>query len=88
MAGSPKRARCPFPQWIHSRSTETGGRPMNDDEEMTVVYGLTSIFLSIFIFLLILAGLGSLPVWVIFAGLIVINAILIAGIVNDIRNNK
>nr|DAM37748.1 MAG TPA: hypothetical protein [Caudoviricetes sp.] len=60
---------------------------MNDDE-MTVVYGLTSIFLSIFIFLLILAGLGSLPVWVIFAGLIVINAILIAGIVNDIRNNK
>ncbi|MBF1267444.1 MAG: hypothetical protein HXN04_06595 [Porphyromonadaceae bacterium] len=61
---------------------------MNDDEEMTVVYGLTSIFLSIFIFLLILAGLGSLPVWVIFAGLIVINAILIAGIVNDIRNNK
>lgn len=61
---------------------------MNDDEEMTVVYGLTSIFLSIFIFLLILAGLGSLPVWVIFAGLIVINAVLIAGIVNDIRNNK
>lgn len=61
---------------------------MNDDEEMTVVYGLTSIFLSIFIFLLILAGLGSLPVWVIFAGLIVINAILIAWIVNDIRNNK
>lgn len=61
---------------------------MNDDEEMTVVYGLTSIFLSIFIFLLIIAGLGSLPVWVIFAGLIVINAILIAGIVNDIRNNK
>lgn len=61
---------------------------MNDDEEMTVVYGLTSIFLSIFIFLLILAGLGSLPVWVIFAGLIVINAILIAGIVNDIRSNK
>lgn len=61
---------------------------MNDDEEMTVVYGLTSIFLSIFIFLLILAGLGSLPVWVIFAGLIVINAMLIAGIVNDIRNNK
>ena len=61
---------------------------MNDDEEMTAVYGLTSIFLSIFIFLLILAGLGSLPVWVIFAGLIVINAILIAGIVNDIRNNK
>lgn len=60
----------------------------DDDEEMTVVYGLTSIFLSIFIFLLILAGLGSLPVWVIFAGLIVINAILIAGIVNDIRNNK
>lgn len=61
---------------------------MNDDEEMTVVYGLTSIFLSIFIFLLILAGLGSMPVWVIFAGLIVINAILIAGIVNDIRKNK
>lgn len=61
---------------------------MNDDEEMTVVYGLTSIFLSIFIFLLILAGLGSLPVWVIFAGLLVISAILIAGIVNDIRNNK
>ncbi|FAA03149.1 MAG TPA: hypothetical protein [Siphovirus LN-2020-2] len=61
---------------------------MNDDEEMTVVYGLTSIFLSIFIFLLILAGLGSLPVWVIFAGLLVINAILIAAIVNDIRNNK
>lgn len=59
-----------------------------NDEEMTVVYGLTSIFLSIFIFLLILAGLGSLPVWVIFAGLIVINAILIAAIVNDIRNNK
>lgn len=59
-----------------------------NDEEMTVVYGFTSIFLSIFIFLLILAGLGSLPVWVIFAGLIVINAILIAGIVNDIRNNK
>lgn len=59
-----------------------------NDEEMTVVYGLTSIFLSIFIFLLILAGLGSLPVWVIFAGLLVINAILIAGIVNDIRNNK
>lgn len=61
---------------------------MNDDEEMTVVYGLTSIFLSIFILLLILAGLGSLPIWVVFAGLIVINAILIAGIVNDIRNNK
>lgn len=61
---------------------------MNDDEEMTVVYGLTSIFLSIFIFLLILAGLGSLPVWVIFAGLLVINAILIAAIINDIRNNK
>ena len=60
---------------------------MNDDE-MTTVYGLTSIFLSVFILLLILAGLGSLPVWVIFAGLIVINAILIAGIVNDIRNNK
>lgn len=59
-----------------------------NDEEMTVVYGLTSIFLSIFIFLLILAGMGSLPVWVIFAGLIVINAILIAAIVNDIRNNK
>jgi hypothetical protein len=61
---------------------------MNDDEEMTVVYGLTSIFLTVFILLLILAGLGSLPVWVIFAGLIVINAILIAAIVNDIRNNK
>lgn len=61
---------------------------MNDDEEMTTVYSLTSIFLSIFIFLLILAGLGSLPVWVIFAGLLVINAILIAAIVNDIRNNK
>ena len=61
---------------------------MNDDEEMTVVYGLTSIFLSIFIFLLILAGLGSMPVWVIFAGLIVIKAILNAGIVNAIRNNK
>lgn len=59
-----------------------------NDEEMTTVYGLTSIFLSIFIFLLILAGLGSMPVWVIFAGLIVINAILIAGIVNDVRNNK
>nr|FAA01708.1 MAG TPA: hypothetical protein [Siphovirus LN-2020-1]FAA01771.1 MAG TPA: hypothetical protein [Siphovirus LN-2020-1]FAA01983.1 MAG TPA: hypothetical protein [Siphovirus LN-2020-1] len=59
-----------------------------NDEEMTTVYGLTSIFLTIFILLLILAGLGSLPVWVIFAGLIVINAILIAGIVNDIRNNK
>lgn len=58
------------------------------DEEMTTVYSLTSIFLTIFILLLILAGLGSLPVWVIFAGLIVINAILIAGIVNDIRNNK
>lgn len=61
---------------------------MNDDEEMTTVYSLTSIFLTVFILLLILAGLGSLPVWVIFAGLIVINAILIAGIVNDIRNNK
>lgn len=61
---------------------------MNDDEEMTTVYGLTSIFLTVFILLLILAGLGSLPVWVIFAGLLVINAILIAGIVNDIRNNK
>ena len=59
-----------------------------NDEEMTVVYGLTSILLYIFIFLLILAGLGSVPVWVIFAGLIVINAILIAGIVNDIRNNR
>jgi hypothetical protein len=59
-----------------------------NDEEMTTVYSLTSIFLSIFIFLLILAGLGSLPIWVVFAGLIVINAILIAGIVNDIRNNK
>lgn len=61
---------------------------MNDDEEMTTVYSLTSIFLTVFILLLILAGLGSLPVWVIFAGLIVINAILVAGIVNDIRNNK
>ena len=59
-----------------------------NDEEMTTVYGLTSIFLTVFILLLILAGLGSLPVWVIFAGLIVINAILIAGIVNEIRNNK
>ena len=59
-----------------------------NDEEMTTVYSLTSIFLAVFILLLILAGLGSLPVWVIFAGLIVINAILIAGIVNDIRNNK
>lgn len=59
-----------------------------NDEEMTTVYGLTSIFLTVFILLLILAGLGSLPVWVIFSGLIVINAILIAGIVNDIRNNK
>lgn len=59
-----------------------------NNEEMTTVYGLTSIFLTVFILLLILAGLGSLPVWVIFAGLIVINAILIAGIVNDIRNNK
>nr|FAA03545.1 MAG TPA: hypothetical protein [Siphovirus LN-2020-2]FAA03999.1 MAG TPA: hypothetical protein [Siphovirus LN-2020-2]DAX24051.1 MAG TPA: hypothetical protein [Caudoviricetes sp.] len=59
-----------------------------NDEEMTTVYSLTSIFLTVFILLLILAGLGSLPVWVIFAGLLVINAILIAGIVNDIRNNK
>ena len=59
-----------------------------NDEEMTTVYGLTSIFLTVFILLLIIAGLGSLPVWVIFAGLLVINAILIAGIVNDIRNNK
>lgn len=59
-----------------------------NDEEMTTVYSLTSIFLTVFILLLILAGLGSLPVWVIFAGLIVINAILIAGIVNEIRNNK
>lgn len=59
-----------------------------NDEEMTTVYSLTSIFLTVFILLLILAGLGTLPVWVIFAGLIVINAILIAGIVNDIRNNK
>lgn len=58
------------------------------DEEMTTVYSLTSIFLTVFILLLILAGLGSVPVWVVFAGLIVINAILIAGIVNDIRNNK
>jgi hypothetical protein len=59
-----------------------------NDEEMTTVYSLTSIFLTVFILLLILAGLGSVPVWVVFAGLIVINAILIAGIVNDIRNNK
>lgn len=59
-----------------------------NDEEMTTVYGLTSIFLTVFILLLILAGLGSLPVWVIFAGLLVINAILIAAIANDIRNNK
>lgn len=59
-----------------------------NDEEMTTVYGLTSIFITVFILLLILAGLGSLPVWVIFAGLLVINAILIAAIVNDIRNNK
>lgn len=59
-----------------------------NDEDMTTVYGLTSIFLTVFILLLILAGLGSLPVWVIFAGLLVINAILIAAIVNDIRNNK
>ena len=59
-----------------------------NDEEMTTVYGLTSIFLTVFILLLILAGLGSMPVWVIFAGLLVINAILIAAIVNDIRNNK
>lgn len=59
-----------------------------NDEEMTTVYGLTSIFLTAFILLLILAGLGSVPVWVTFAGLLVINAILIAAIVNDIRNNK
>lgn len=59
-----------------------------NDEEMTTVYGLTSIFLTVFILLLILAGLGSVPVWVIFAGLLVINAILIAAIINDIRNNK
>ncbi len=59
-----------------------------NDEEMTTVYSLTSIFLTVFILLLILAGLGSVPVWVVFAGLIVINAILISGIVNDIRNNK
>lgn len=59
-----------------------------NDEEMTTVYGLTSIFLTVFILLLILAGLGSLPVWIIFAGLLVINAILISAIVNDIRNNK
>ena len=59
-----------------------------NDEEMTTVYGLTSIFLTVFILLLILAGLGSVPVWVIFAGLLVINAILITAIVNDIRNNK
>jgi hypothetical protein len=59
-----------------------------NDEEMTTVYGLTSIFLTVFILLLIIAGLGSLPIWVIFAGLLVINAILIAAIINDIRNNK
>lgn len=59
-----------------------------NDEEMTTVYSLTSIFLTVFILLLILAGLGSLPVWVIFAGLLVINAILITAIVNDIRKNK
>lgn len=59
-----------------------------NDEEMTTVYGLTSIFLTVFILLLILAGLGSLPIWVIFAGLLVINAILITAIINDIRNNK
>ena len=59
-----------------------------NDEEMTTVYGLTSIFLTVFILLLIVAGLGSVPVWVIFAGLLVINAILIAAIINDIRNNK
>ena len=59
-----------------------------NDEEMTTVYSLTSIFLTVFILLLILAGLGSVPVWVIFAGLLVINAILIAAIVNDIRKNK
>lgn len=59
-----------------------------NDEEMTTVYSLTSIFLTVFILLLILAGLGSLPVWVIFSGLLVINAILIAAIVNDIRKNK
>lgn len=59
-----------------------------NDEEMTTVYSLTSIFLTVFILLLILAGLGSVPVWVVFAGLLVINAILIAAIINDIRNNK
>lgn len=59
-----------------------------NDEEMTTVYSLTSIFLTVFILLLIIAGLGSLPIWVVFAGLLVINAILIAAIVNDIRNNK
>lgn len=59
-----------------------------NDEEMTTIYSLTSIFLTVFILLLILAGLGSLPVWVIFAGLLVINTILIAAIVNDIRKNK
>lgn len=58
------------------------------DDELTTTYSLTAIFLTIFILLLILAGLGSLPIWVIFAGLIAINVILIAGIVNDIRNNK
>ena len=59
-----------------------------NDEEMTTVYSLASIFLTVFILLLILAGLGSVPVWVTFAGLLVINAILIAAIVNDIRKNK
>ena len=59
-----------------------------NDEEMTTTYSLTAIFLTVFILLLILAGLGSLPVWIVFAGLLVINAILIAAIINDIRNNK
>ena len=58
------------------------------DDEPTTTYSLTAIFLTIFILLLIIAGLGSLPIWVVFAGLIVINASLIAGIVNDIRNNQ
>ena len=36
-----------------------------NDEEMTTVYSLTSIFFTIFILLLIIAGLGSLPIWVV-----------------------
>lgn len=58
------------------------------DDELTTTYSLMTIFLTVFLLLLIIAGLGSLPVWVVFAGLLVINAMLIAGIVNDIRNNK